>query len=113
MPNLVGNGLVQNEVESKREILLVITEHLGNILINGRKLDQGYNVDGSIRLFTNVRSELNLHTCYFQASPEMHPDASKSFLYSFWEDYAVAKYVVHATVIITKMDYESGYDSFS
>jgi hypothetical protein len=30
-----------------------------------------------------------------------------------WEDFAVLNVVIAATVRVSKMDYESGYDSFS
>ena len=108
MYRLIGSVLVQHETQNKREILLTVVENHGDIFVNGMKLDSGFNVEGSIRLFGNVRSEFNLFTTYFHSTPEK---SGRNFLHSWWEDLAIANILVAATVIVTKMDYDSGYDS--
>ena len=111
MSNLIGSVLLQYETQNKRELLLTITEINGNIFVNGIRLGCGMNVEGSIRFFGNVKAEFNLFTTYFQVTPANSAFIQRNFLHCWWEDFAISKAVVAATVIVTKMDYESGYDS--
>lgn len=111
MSRHVGSVLIQYEGQNKRELLLSFTEHNGNIFVNSMKLDSGMNVEGSIRLFGNVKAQFNLFTTYFHITPADSAFTKRNFLHCWWEDFAFSNLVATATVIVTKMDYESGYDS--
>lgn len=113
MPNLVGSVLLQKEDPNIREQLITVTEQSGNIFVNGVKVDANYSVESTIRLFGKVKPEFYLNVAYLQATPQMKYLSNRNFLYCVWEDFAVSNVVIAATVRVSKMDYESEYDSFS
>jgi len=113
MVTLVGSVLLQKENQNAREQLITITEQTGNIFVNGVKLGPSYNIESTLRLFGNIKPEFYLSTVYLQCTPEMKYLSKNNFLYSVWEDFAVSKVVITATVKVSKIDYQSGYDSFS
>jgi hypothetical protein len=113
MSSLVGSVLLQKEDPNIREQLITITERSGNIFVNGVKLDPNYSVEATLRMIGNIKPEFYLNVSYLQATPQMKYLSNRNFLYCVWEDFAVSKVVIAATVRVSKMDYESGYDSFS
>lgn len=113
MRNLVGSVLIQRENKNIREQLITVTEESGNIFVDGVKISHGYNIEATLRTFGNVKPEFYLNTVYLHATPNMNYLTAKNFLYCVWEDFAVSKVVIAATVRVSKTDYESDYDSFS
>jgi len=113
MANLVGSVLLQKESPNIREQLITITEQSGNIFVNGVQITPSLNVEATLRMFGNVKPEFYLNTSYLQSTPQMKYLSSRNFMYCVWEDFAVSNVVIAATVRVSKMDYESGYDSFS
>ena len=113
MATLVGSVLLQKEDPNIREQLITVTEQSGNIFVNGVKLDHNYSVEATLRLFGKVKPEFYLNVSYLQSTPQMNYLSSRNFLYCVWEDFAVSRIVIAATVRASKMDYESGYDSVS
>ena len=113
MATLVASVLLQKESPNIREQLITVTEHLGNIFVNGVKLTPNYTVEATLRMVGNVKPEYYLNVTYLQCTPLMNYLSSRNFLYCVWEDFAVSKVVIAATVRASKMDYESGYDSVS
>ena len=107
----VGSVLVEFSEKFKINKLFVITETDGNIYINSKRIPTTYNVEESIRWFLDILKDLYIHTLDFQTSPLRFQFTKYNFLQSWWEDYAVAKTIVTATVRVSKTDYESDYDS--
>jgi len=108
----VGSVLVEFEDKSKSSVLLVVTEKNGNIYINNNHLPVTYNVEESIRWMLKIPISVYIIVNYFKTDPDKILFRRSGFLQSWWEDYAAAKVIVTATVVITKMDYDSaGYDS--
>ena len=113
MANLIGSVLLQKEDRNIPEQLITVTEQLGNIFVNGVKIDANYSVESTLRLFGNVKPGFYFNVTYLQCTPQMKYLTNRNFLYCIWEDFAVSKVLIAATVRVSKMDYESGYDSFS
>jgi len=113
MANLVASVLLQKESPNIREQLITITEQSGNIFVNGVKLAPNYSVESTLRSFGNIKPEYYLNTTYLQSTPQMKYLSTRNFMYCVWEDFAVSNVLIAATVRVSKMDYESGYDSFS
>lgn len=107
----VGSVLVEFREKFKTSKLLAITEEHGNIYINSKRIPATYNVEDSIRWFLQISSELYIHTLDFQTTPLRFQFTKANFLRSWWEDYAVAKTIVTATVRVSEIDYHSDYDS--
>jgi hypothetical protein len=113
MATVVGSVLLQKESPNIREQLITVTEKSGNIFVNGVHIMPSVNVEATLRMFGNVKPEFYLNTAYLQATPNLNYLTKSNFLYCVWEDFAVSKVVIAATVRVSKMDYESGYDSVS
>jgi hypothetical protein len=109
----VGSVAVDFEDKTKTQKLLIVTEENGYISINGKYIPASYTIEESIRFILSIPSELYFKVTYFKTEPYTHYDARYSFLHSWWECYAEAKQIVTASVLIRKMDYDSGYDSVS
>lgn len=107
----VGSVLVEFEDRSKSPALLTVTEENGNIFVNSKFIPASYNVDESIRWILKIPISVYIVTTHFKTNPaSAHRRAD--FLQSWWQDYAISKVIVTATVLVSKMDYESaGYDS--
>jgi hypothetical protein len=110
----VGSVLVEFEDKANGPVLLVVTEKNGNIYINNVRLPVTYNVEESIRWILSIPISIYIIVTYFKTEPDKILFRRSGFLKSWWEDYASAKVIVTATVLISKMDYDSaGYDSVS
>jgi len=108
----VGSVLVEFQDKTKLSLLLVVTEENSNIYMNNRRIPVTYNVEESIRWFMDIIISKYIIIKYFISEPDSVVFRRAMFLQSWWEDYASAKVIVTATVLITKMDYDSaGYDS--
>jgi hypothetical protein len=107
----VGSILVQYQDRYHTKKLVQITEEHGNIYINSKQMPHGLNVEQSIRWVLNIPSELYIIVTEFNTTPKCAQFTKSKFLQSFWEDYASAKTIVVASILLSKMDYDSGYDS--
>ena len=107
----VGSVLVEYQDKLRTKKLIAITEELGNIYINSKRIPVSYNVEESIRWILNIPSELYIIVADFQTTPICFQFSKSNFMQSWWEEYASAKTIVTGTIILSKMDYESGYDS--
>ena len=107
----VGSVLVEYQDKLSTRKLIAITEELGNIYINSKRIPVSYNVEESIRWFLKIPSELYIIVTDFQTTPQRFEFTKSNFMQSWWEDHASAKIIVGATMLVTKMDYTSGYDS--
>ena len=107
----VGSVLVEYHDRLRTKKLIEITEEKGNIYINRQRIPVSYNVEESIRWVLRVPSELYIIVTDFETtSPSLQFKKTK-VLQSWWEDYASTNTIVTASFMISKMDYESGYDS--
>jgi hypothetical protein len=107
----VGSVLVEYQDRLRTKKLVQITEEYGTIYINSKQMPHGLNVEQSIRWISKIPSELYIIVIDFYTSPKYSQFTKSKFLQSYWEDYASANTVVTASIILSKMDYESGYDS--
>jgi hypothetical protein len=107
----VGSVLVEFEDRNISPALLCVTEENGNIFINSKFIPASYNVEDSIRWILKIPISVYIVTTHFKTEP--HSEHRRSdFLRSWWQDYAISKVIVIATVLVSKMDYDSaGYDS--
>lgn len=103
--------LVDYQDRRNTKKLVQITEEHGNIYINSKPVPHGLNVEQSIRCLLNIPSELYIIVTEFSTTPKCAQFTKLTFLQSFWEDYASAKTIVVASILLSKMDYDSGYDS--
>ena len=108
----VGSVLVEYQDRLHTKKLVQITEEHGNIYINSKPMPHGLNVEESIRWILKIPSELYIIVTEFSTTPKCTQFTKSNFLRSYWEDYASAKIVVVASIVLSKMDYDSGYDSF-
>jgi hypothetical protein len=107
----VGSVLVEFEDRHISTVLLCVTEENGNIFINSKFIPASYNVEESIRWIMKIPISAYIMTTHFKTEPHSHHRRS-DFPKSWWQDYAISKVIVTATVLVSKMDYESaGYDS--
>lgn len=107
----VGSVLVEYQDRLRTKKLIQITEDCGNIYINSKQMPRGLNVEQSIRWISKIPSELYIILTDFYTSPKSPQFTKSGFLQSYWEDYASAKTIVTASILLSKMDYDSGYDS--
>lgn len=107
----VGSVLIEYQDKLRIKKLLEVTEELGNISINGKRIPVTYNVEESIRWILKFPSEVYVTVTDFDTKPISLQFTKSKFLQSWWEDYASTDTVVNASIIISKIDYESGYDS--
>jgi len=107
----VGSVLVEFEDRNISPALLCVTEENGNIFVNSKFIPASYNVEDSIRCVLKIPTAVYIVTTHFKTEP--HSEHRRSdFLRSWWQDYIISRVIVIATVLISKMDYESaGYDS--
>ena len=107
----VGSVLVEFEDRNISSRLLCVTEENGNIFINSKFIPASYNVEDSIRWVMKIPNTIYIAATYFKTQPESH-HRRLEFLRSWWQDYIISKVIVIATVLVSKMDYDSaGYDS--
>jgi hypothetical protein len=107
----VGSVLVEYQHRLHTKRLIQITEDYGNIYINSKRMPDGINVEQSIRWILKIPSEIYVVVTEFSTTPKSLRFTKSTFLQSYWEDYASAKTVVTASIVLSKMDYDSGYDS--
>jgi hypothetical protein len=74
-------------------------------------MPDGINVEQSIRWILKIPSEIYAVVTEFSTTPKSVQFTKSNFLQSYWEDYASAKTIVTASILLSKMDYDSGYDS--
>ena len=107
----VGSVLVEYQDRIHTKKLVQITEEYGTIYINSKPMPHGFNVEESIRWISKIPSELYLILTDFSTTPKCVQFTKSKFMQSYWEDYASAKVIVVASILLSKMDYDSGYDS--
>jgi len=107
----VGSVVVEYQARLRTKKLVQITEEHGTIYINSKRMPHGLNVEQSMRWISNIPSELYIIVTDFYTSPKYPQFTKSNFMQSYWEDYASAKTVVTASILLSKMDYDSGYDS--